>query len=58
MIEQEIHTENIFDRNIKCFKSCKNNVWEFFQASIKINFNKNCIINESKLICKSKFAKY
>ena len=58
IIEQEIHTENIFDRNIKCFKNLQNNVWEFAKAYIKINFNKNCIIDESKVICKSKFAKY
>ena len=56
--EQVIHTKNIFYRNIKLFKNLTNNVWEFVQASIKINFNKNCIIDESKVSCKSKFVKY
>ena len=58
MSDQDIHTENIFDRNKKCFKNCTNNIWEFVQAFIKLIFNINCIIDESKVICKSKFAKY
>ncbi len=58
IIEQEIHAENIFDRNIKYFKNRANNVWEFVQASKKINFNKNFIIDETKVNCKSKFAKF
>tara|TARA_B100001027_G_scaffold167139_1_gene118967 strand:+ start:185 stop:460 length:276 start_codon:yes stop_codon:yes gene_type:complete len=58
IIEEENHIENIFDRNIKCFKNRANNVWEFVQVSKKINFNKNFIIDESKVNCKSKFAKF
>ena len=48
MIEQKIHLENILDRNIKCFKKRPNNVWEFVQDSIRLNFNKTCIIDENK----------
>ena len=33
--EQEIHKENIFNRNIKRFKNLINNVQEFVQAPIK-----------------------
>ena len=47
MIDQVIHLENIFDRNLRCFKNRPQNIWEFIQNSIKINLNKVCIIDQN-----------
>ena len=47
MIDQVIHLENIFDRELRCFKNRPQNIWEFIQNSIKINLNKTCIIDEN-----------
>ena len=48
MIKQEIHLENVFSRNLKCFKHRPLNIWEFIEESIRLNSKKTCIIDEKK----------
>ena len=48
MIKQEIHLENVFSRNLKCFKNRPLNVWEFIEESIRLYSKKTCIIDENK----------
>ena len=48
MIKQEIHLENVFSRNLKCFKNRPLNIWEFVEESIKLHSKKTCIIYENK----------
>ena len=48
MIEQEIHLENVFNRNLKCFKNRPQNIWKFIEESIISHTKKTCIIDENK----------
>ena len=48
MIKQEIHLENVFSRNLKCFKHRPLNIWEFIEESIRLHSKKTCIIDENK----------
>ena len=48
MIEQEIHLENVFNRNLKCFKNRPLNIWKFIEESIITHSKKTCIIDENK----------
>ena len=48
MIEQEIHLENVFNRNLKCFKNRPQNIWKFIEESIISHNKKTCIIDENK----------
>ena len=48
MIEQEIHLENVFNRNLKCFKNRPLNIWKFIEDSIITHTKKTCIIDENK----------
>ena len=48
MIKQEIHLENVFSRNLKCFKNRPLNVWVFIEESIRLHSKKTCIIDENK----------
>ena len=55
MIKQEIHLENVFSRNLKCFKHRPLNIWEFIEESIRLHSKKTCIIDEKKIIHIHKF---
>ena len=46
MIKQEIHLENVFSRNLKCFKHRPLNIWEFIEVSIRLHSKKTCIIDD------------
>ena len=57
MIKQEIHLENVFSRNLKCFKNRPLNVWEFIEKSIRLYSKKTCIIDENKSYSYSQILK-
>jgi len=48
MIKQEIHLENVFSRNLKCFKHRPLNIWEFIEEAIRLHSKKTCIIKKKK----------
>ena len=57
MIKQEIHLENVFSRNLKCFKNRPLNLWEFIEESIRLYSKKTCIIDENKSYSYSQILK-